>query len=132
MAAQDLRSMIERIPGLTHPGDLDLLLFFHRHPCVLLTAEQLVNYLGYDREQVGKSLDGLIDAGLVVRSQNPPRTARLYVLELAALPGELLSSFLEIVATRAGRQEAIRLLRSRRDQRTPINQRRRPGLSKVA
>jgi DNA-binding MarR family transcriptional regulator len=132
MAARDLRDLIERIPGMGHPCDLDLLIFFYRHPSVLLKAEQLVDYLGYDRELVAKSLDRLIEAGLVLRSQNPARTARLYVLELTALPGGLLASFLEIVATRAGRQEAIRLLRGGTDQRTPSSHRRRPRLSKVA
>jgi hypothetical protein len=110
--------MLDCIRGIRHACDLDLLLFFYRHPCALLTAEQLVTCLGYECEQVAKSLDGLIEAGLVTRSQNPSRTARLYHLELDALPGGLLSSFLKIVATRPGRQEAMRLLR--------------PSLTKVA
>ena len=102
--------MLDRIRGIRHGCDLDLLLFFYRHPCALLTAEQLVAYLGRDREQVAKSLEGLIEAGLVARSQSPAHAARLYVLEMGALPGGLLSSFLKIAATRQGRLEAIRLL----------------------
>lgn len=102
--------MLDRIRGIRHACDLDLLLFFYRHSCALLTGEQLVVYLGYDRAQVAKSLDGLIEAGLVTRSQNPSRTARLYVLEMDAVPGGALSSFLKIAATLQGRREAIRLL----------------------
>jgi hypothetical protein len=49
---QDLRSMLDRIRGIRHACDLDLLLFFYRHPRVLLTGDRLVAYLGYDREQV--------------------------------------------------------------------------------
>ena len=104
--------MLDRIRDIRHGCDLDLVLFFHRHPCALLTAEQLVAYLGYDGARLAKSLDGLIEAGLVARSLNPAHTARLYVLELDALPGGLLSSFLKIVATRQGRMEAMRLLSS--------------------
>jgi hypothetical protein len=102
--------MLDRIRAIRNPCDLDVLLFFYRHPLALLTGEQLIAYLGRDSEQVAKSLDALIQAGLVTCSQNPARTARLYNLELDSLPGGLLSSFLEIVATRAGRQEAMRLL----------------------
>ena len=108
MDTKDLRSMLDRIRSIRHACDLDLLLFFYRHPCTLLTGEHFVDYLGYDREQVAKSLDGLIEAGLVKRSQNPSHSAQLYVL---GLPGDLPSSFLKIVATRAGREEVIRLLR---------------------
>ena len=34
--------MLDRMRGIRHPCDLDLLLFFYRHPCALLSAEQLV------------------------------------------------------------------------------------------
>jgi hypothetical protein len=102
--------MLSRIPSVRQACDLDLLLFFYRHPCALLTNEQLVSYLGYDREQVAKSLDGLIAARLVTRSQNPSHAARLYALETGAVPGGLLSSFLKLAATRQGRQDAMRLL----------------------
>ena len=42
---QDLRSMLDRIRGIRDASDLDLLLFFYRHPRALLTSEQfaLVN-----------------------------------------------------------------------------------------
>lgn len=110
MATQDLRTMLDRIRGIRHACDLDLLLFFYRHPRALLTGEQIVAYLGQDRERVAKSIEGLIDAGLVTRSQNPSRAARLYVLEMDAVPGGELAAFLEIAATRPGRMEIMRLL----------------------
>lgn len=122
--------MLDRIRGISTSCDLDLLLFFYRHPCALMTGEQLVSYLGYDHEQAAKSLDGLIEAGLVTRSQNPSRAARLYVLQPDALPGGLLSSFLKIAATRPGRQEAMRLLHSGNDRASPSSLRRGPSLPK--
>lgn len=103
--------MLDRIRGIRHACDLDLLLFFHRHPSALLTSEQLVAYLGYDGERVAKSLDGLIEAGLLTRSQYPSHAARMYVLELAAVPDGLLPSLLKIAATRQGRHDVMRLLR---------------------
>ena len=106
----DLRSMLDRIRGIRDACDLDLLLFFHRHPRALLTSEQLVAYIGYERDQVAKSLDGLIAAGLLTRSQNPSHPARLYVLKPGSLPEGLLARFLADAATHEGRQEVMRLL----------------------
>ena len=102
--------MLGRVRGIRHACDLDLLLFFYRHPRALLTGERLVTVLGYDGAQVAKSLDGLIEAGLLTRSQNPSHAARLYVLELGGVHGGPLSALLEIAATREGRRELLRLL----------------------
>src|SRR2546426_9983671 len=110
MSTQNLRSMLDRIRGIRHACDLDLLLFFHRHPCALLTSEKLVAFVGYDRERVAKSLDGLIEAGLLTRSQNLSGAARLHVLDPRGLAGGLLASLLKIAATRQGRQDVLRLV----------------------
>ncbi len=112
MSSKDLRTLLDRIRGVRHACDLDLLLFFFRHPCALLTSEQIVAFLGYDRERVGRSLDGLIDAGLLTRSQNPSHAARLYMLQFHARPDGLLSSLLKLAATRQGRQDVMRVLES--------------------
>ena len=119
-----VRSSLKRLRGIQHACDLDLLLFFSRHPRALLTSEQLVAYLGYDRDRVAKSLDGLIDAGLLARSQNPSHTARLYVLERSGPLGGALASLLKIAATREGRQLVLRLLEPGPD-RPPVAVRRR-------
>jgi hypothetical protein len=124
--------MLDRIRAVGHACDLDLLLFFYRHPRALLTGEQLVVYLGYDREQVAKSLEGLIEAGLVTRSQNPSHSARLYVLDPGTLPDGLLFSFLKIAATRQGRQEVMRLLRSRQGHVTEARLGRAATFAKIA
>jgi hypothetical protein len=121
--------MLEQIRGNRHACDLDLLLFFCRHPRALLTSEQIVAHVGYAREQVAKSLDGLIEAGLVSRSQSPAHAARLHVLEPE---GGVLSSFLRIATTREGRLEVLRLLRGDTDGAPVTRLRRRAPLSKVA
>lgn len=113
MGRPDLRYMLERIRGIRNACDLDLLLFFYRHPCALMTSERLVAYVGYDRERISKSLDGLIEAGLLTRSPNPAHAARLYVLKLGGLPDSLLAPLLEIAATRDGRRDVMRLLAPR-------------------
>jgi len=112
MDTQDLGSLLERIGAIREACDLDLLLFFHRHPRALLTGEELAASLGYDRERIANSIEGLIEAGLLTRSQNPARAARLYVLEVGGVSGGLLSSLASIAVTRAGREDAMRLLHS--------------------
>ena len=106
----DLRTLLDRIQSIRHACDLDLLLFFFRHPCALLTTDQIVAALGYDRDRIAGSLDGLIDAGLLTRSQQSKQAAGLYMVQLCAGPDGLLSSLLEIAATRPGRQQIMRLL----------------------
>ena len=127
-----MRSLLDRIGAVRRPCDLDLLVFFYRHPRALLTAEELIAYLGRDREDVASSLDSLIEAGLVTRAQNPSRTARLYILELHALPGGLLDSFLEIAASREGRRELMQLLAPGPDRAPSAGSQRRASLKKAA
>ena len=123
--------MLEQIRGVRHECDLDLLLFFYRHPRALLASEQIVACVGYPGERVAKSLDGLIEAGLLTRSQNPSHAARLYVLVPDAIPGGVLASFLKIAATREGRLQVMRLLRGDPG-RNPVGRPRRASLAKVA
>lgn len=119
MDTLDLRSILDRIAGIRHPCDLDVLLFFHRHPCTLLTSDRLVAYLGYDRDLVATSLETLIGSGLVKRMQKPSLLSRLYVLERNGPTGELLSSLLQAAAAREGRRAVMRLLRNPLDPPSP-------------
>jgi hypothetical protein len=107
--------MLDRIQAIHDACDLDLLLFFHRHPCALLSGAQLVAFLGYDRKRIAKSLDALIAAGHLTQSRNPPHSACLYVLTTRGDSRESLSSFLEFSATREGRLGVMRLRQSRPD-----------------
>ena len=130
--AEDISAVLKRIPGVRHACDLDLLLFFYRHPNALLTSEQIVAYVGYPRERIATSLDGLIEAGFLTRSQNPSHAARLYVLELDSLPDGLLTSLLKVAATREGRQQILRLLDGRTNRFPGARLRRRAPVVQIA
>lgn len=81
----------EQIGPLRNPCDLEVLLFFSRHSRSLLTSGKLAEYVGYDAKQVGSSLDRLVAAGVLTRSQNATHEARLYVLVPSPLPPWLKS-----------------------------------------
>ena len=132
MDIREVRTALERIRGIRHPCDLDLLLFFYRHPCALLTSERIVEYVGYDRDRVSKSLDGLIDAGLLTRSPNPAHAARLYLLKLYGLPGGLLEPLLHFAATRLGRREVMQLLEPAPSGAPNAGNRRSASITKIA
>src|SRR2546430_8089603 len=80
MAAKRIGDLLDRIECLRHPCDLDLLLFFSRHPRAFLLSERLAEYVGYELPQVAQSLETVITAGLLRRSPDPTHPARLYVL----------------------------------------------------
>ena len=97
------RRLLNSIGFLRHPCDLDLLLFFVRHPRSLLTSDQIAAYLGYYLKRIGDSLDLLLTAKLLTRSQSPAHAARLYVFAVNGAPGGWLPSLVGTVSTRAGR-----------------------------
>ena len=97
------RGLLNGIGFLRHPCDLDLLLFFIRHPRSLLTSDQIAAFLGYDLKRVGDSLDILLGAKLLTRSQSPAHAARLYVFAVNGTHGGWLPSLVEAVSTREGR-----------------------------
>ena len=101
---------------LRHPCDLDLLVFFHRHPRAILTSERLAAYVGYDLNQLARSLDLLTNAGLLERSQNPTPAARLYVLK--APETGWLASVLDIASTREGRQKLLQTMQEAAERET--------------
>ena len=102
MNLEDARRLLDRIGTLRHPCDLDLLVFFARHPHTLITSEQLAAWLGYELKQIAESLELLLDGGLVRRSQNRTHAARLYAFVTGGPTGEWLPPLLEAASTRAG------------------------------
>jgi hypothetical protein len=106
--------ILDRLECLRHPCDLDLLLFFHRHPQAFLKSERLAEYVGYDLSQVERSLETLMTAGLLRQSPDSTRPARLYVLTRSSgTLGVWLLSLLRIAATREGRVAVIHALKQR-------------------
>lgn len=106
--------LLERIEILKDTSDLDLLLFFHRHPRVLLAADDLAALVGCDVQQIARSLDALMAAGLLQRSQNHLQSARMYVLDLSGPTGGWVPALMRVASTRAGRAAVIGALKARR------------------
>lgn len=114
MTVHDAASLVERVRVLRNRCDLDLLIFFARHPTALLTSEQLANWLGHELRTIAASLDVLLDARLIQREQNPSHAARMYVFRPPDPPaGDWLPTLLQLAKTRDGRLALIKALRSR-------------------
>lgn len=99
--------------GLRDACDLDLLLFFSRHPRVVLSSERLAAYVGYDVVAVARALDLLLGAGLLKRTLNHGTPGRMYVLEVHHAE-EWLDPLRQLCATPDGRNALRALLRERR------------------
>lgn len=110
MNRHEARSLLDRIGVLRHPCDLDLLLFFARHPRTLLTSEQLAVWLGYEFNQIADSLEVLMVARLLTRTQNPTCEARMYVFDTDGPNVNWLHVLLESGSTRDGRLALIEAL----------------------
>jgi hypothetical protein len=113
MTPKRIEELLDRIACLRHPCDLDLVLFFYRHPRAFLLVERLAQYVGYDFPQVTHSLETLISAGLLRQSPGSTLPARFYVLAPGSTVGEWLSSLLRFATTRPGRLAVIQALKHR-------------------
>ncbi|OLC01163.1 MAG: hypothetical protein AUH30_00730 [Candidatus Rokubacteria bacterium 13_1_40CM_68_15] len=113
MTPKRIEDLLDRIGCLRHPCDLDLVLFFSRHPRAYLLTERLAQYVGYEVPQVEQSLETLTTAGLLRRSSDSTHPARLYVLTPGSTLGGWLSSLLRFAVTRKGRLAVIHALKQR-------------------
>ena len=116
MSPKRVGDLLDRT-GVSHPCDLELLLFFHRHPRAFLTSERLAVYVGYELAQVARSLDTLIAMSLVTRVSRPTTSARMYVLNISGPLGGWLEALLRLVSTRKGRLAVMATLTQRRPAR---------------
>lgn len=98
--------------GLRNGCDLDLLLFFSRHPRVVLSSEQLAAYVGHDLAEVAQSLDLLLGAGLLKRTLHHGASGRMYVLEVDHAE-QWLEPLRRVCATPGGRNALKALLKQR-------------------
>jgi hypothetical protein len=114
MTSRRIEDLLDRIGCVKDPCDLDLLVFFYRHPQAFLKSERLAEYVGYELSQVEQSLQTLMTAGLLRQSPDSTRPARLYVLTRShSTLGRWLSSLLRITATRDGRLAILDVLKQR-------------------
>jgi hypothetical protein len=112
--------------GLRDACDLDLLLFFSRHPRVVLSSEQLAAYVGYELQQVARALDLLLGAGLLKRTLNQGASGRMYVLEVDHAE-DWLEPLRRVCATPDGRNAVKVLLKQRQSQNGDPSPRRPSG-----
>jgi hypothetical protein len=97
------RELLAQVPALQHPCDLDLFVFFARHPRTLIASEQLARMLGYQLKDIAESLDILLAAGMLTRTQQPSRLARMYVFATANTDDRWLAELVAVASSRAGR-----------------------------
>ena len=72
-------------------------------------SERLAAYVGYDLNQVGRSIDRLTGAGLLKCSQSPTHAAQMYVLQ----PSDTawLASLIDIASTDDGRRRLLEAMK---------------------
>jgi hypothetical protein len=116
MHREEAQRVLERIGVVRHPCDLDLLIFFVQHPSTLLASEQLAAFVGYELPQISASLDTLIGARLLTRTQSPNHAARLYVFTPDQSTDDWLPSLGRLCSTREGRLALKEALRHRTDE----------------
>ncbi len=112
------RRLLDRVPTLQRACDLDLLLFFARHPRSLLTSEQLAALVGHDHDELAESLERLSSAGIVTRTERPAHLASLFVFTPGGPHGVWLPSLLELASTPEGR---VALLQGRAPDRGDVD-----------
>ena len=110
MTLDHARRLLEGIDVLRNPCDLDLLVFFARHPLTLLANEQLALLLGYESTDIATSLGLLRRAGLLIASENPTYVAQKYIFAAGNPKAKWLPELLQRASTRDGRLVLIRAM----------------------
>lgn len=108
--------LLSRAPVVRSACDLDLLVFLHRHPRILLTSEQLATFVGYDIKEIAKSLEAFLEAGLLERTQNPMHAARMYLLVLTGPRHDGVRDILKLASTHHGQAALLEALDPARSQ----------------
>ena len=119
MKDDHIRRLLDQIGVLRRPCDLDLLLFFIRHPHALLSSDQIAAFLGYEVKLLSESLDVLVTAELLTRMQTPTSAERMHVLAVGGPHGAWLPSLVELASTREGRLAMRAALIEQRNRQTP-------------
>jgi len=107
---EDTRRLLDVVEVIRSPCDLDLLLFFVRHPRSLLTSDQIAALLGYPIKDIAVSLEGLLAADLLSGRQHPSQAASMYIFAASGQPNEGLPAVLRLASTRAGRLSFVKAL----------------------
>ena len=119
MKDDQIRRLLDRIGLLRRPCDLDLLLFFVRHPRALLSSDQIAAFLGYEGRLLAESLDVLLTAELLTRIQTPTSATRMHVFTVGGPHDGWLPSLVEAASTREGRLALRAALIDQRSEQAP-------------
>ena len=106
--------------GIREACELDLLLFFARHPRVVLSSEQLATYVGHKVEHVERALELMLGASLLKQRLNAGAAGGMYVLA-ADHVAQWLEPVRRLCATPDGRHALRTLLKERRSQTQATN-----------
>ena len=109
----DAGRLLDQVDVLRHPSDLDLLVFFARHPRTLLSSEHIAAFLGYGVKEIAASLELLLEARFLTRTPHPRHAARMYVLAVTPPGDGWLRALTRLASTRDGRLALISELRHR-------------------
>jgi hypothetical protein len=104
------RALLSHIPTLGRPSDLDLLMFFARHPRTLLSIERLAGLLGYGLDETARSLEVLLRAQLLRRTGNRTGSLQMYLFTAEAVRAAWLPALVEFGSSREGRLALRRAL----------------------
>ena len=119
MEDDHIRRLLDRIGVLRRPCDLDLLLFFVRHPRALLSSDQIAAFLGYEGKLLAESLDVLLTAELLTRVQRPTSAAQMHVFAVGGPHDGWLPTLVEVASTREGRLALRAALTDQRSEQAP-------------
>jgi hypothetical protein len=107
---QVIKELLDRVRVVQDQCDLDLLIFCFRHPHALLSSEHIAAAVGHDPKKVEASLDKLIHARVLERTQNPRVAARMHAFGAAPDEQGPLASLLQVASSREGRLAIIKVL----------------------
>jgi hypothetical protein len=101
--------------GIREACEFDLLLFFARHPRVVLRTEQIATYVGHEVQHVARALEQMLAASLLKQGLSPGAGGTMYVLAADHLK-EWLEPVRRLCATPDGRHALRTLLKERQSQ----------------
>lgn len=115
MTEVDARHLLDEFDVLRNPCDLDLLIFFARHPRALLSTGHIGAFSGHGPKDIAASLELLLTAALLTRVPHARHPGRMY--ELATNESQKatwLAAVTQVASTREGRLALLRELKARR------------------
>ena len=98
--------------GIREACEFDLLLFFARHPRVVLRPDQIATYVGHEVEHVARGLEQMLSASILKQALSPGGGGTMYVLAADQLK-EWLEPVRRLCVTPDGRHALRTLLKER-------------------